>query len=127
MFENFDIATTFGAKVGFSQRFAVYVPNKDKKGDPVDQQPWVEKIMDVLSELCGGATAMPPVRGAWLNPETQSLVIEEPVLVYSFVDPETFIPGIKKLVDIVREMGQKTNQGQVAFEFDGVLYFIDFP
>lgn len=112
--------------MGYSQRFAVYVPNKDRDGASVEQEKWVNAIMQVLSDLCGGATAMPPVRGAWLNEATQTLVYEEPVLVYAYVNPEKFVAGIEKLVDTVRAMGEQTNQGQVAFEFDNVLYFIDF-
>jgi hypothetical protein len=127
MDEAIDIAAIFGAEVGFSERFAVYVPNKDRDGNSVEQGPWIERIMTILSELCGGATAMPPVRGAWLNPESKKLVFEEPVLVYAYVNPAKFVSGIKDLANIVREMGVQTNQGQVAFEFGGVLYFIDFP
>ncbi len=33
---------------------------------------------------------MPPVRGAWLNEERQDLVVEEPVLVYTFIDSDKF-------------------------------------
>lgn len=126
MEKTFDIGEAFGAEKGFSERFAVYVPNKDRDGKDVPQAQWVEAIIDILSELCGGATAMPPVRGAWLNSETKNLVVEEPVLVYAFVDPPKFVAGIQKLVDTVRAMGRETNQGQVAFEFGNVLYFINF-
>jgi hypothetical protein len=122
-----DIAAIFGAEVGFSQRFAVYVPNKDRDGNSVEQDIWVERIVTVLSELCGGATVMPPMRGAWLNPESRKLIIEEPMIVYAYVEPTKFMSRIGELVNVVHEMGIRTNQGQVAFEFDGVLYFINFP
>lgn len=124
--QSFDIAQVFGARQGFSQRWTVYVPNKDKDGESVDQDKWVKEMVSVLSNLCGGATVMPPVKGAWLNPSTGALVLEEPVLVYAFIEPVKFVSGIQKLVDTVQNMGRELNQGQVAFEFDNILYLIDF-
>ena len=56
----------------------------------MEQEKWVNKALLLLSEICGGATAMPPVRGAWLNEERQDLVVEEPVLVYTFIDSDKF-------------------------------------
>lgn len=120
-----DIAKEFGSNDSRTQRFAVYVPNKDKNGEPVQQEEWVNRALTVLSEICGGATAMPPVRGAWLNPETRQLVIEEPVLVYSFIEPGAFARRLKEVVHLVKTIGKETNQGQMAIEFDGVLYLID--
>jgi hypothetical protein len=120
-----DIAATFGANDSRTQRFAVYVPNKDKNGAPVSQEVWVNQALTLLSDICGGATAMPPVRGAWLNPDSQHLVIEEPVLVYSFIEPESFARRLNEVVTLVQTIGKETNQGQMAIEFDGVLYLID--
>ena len=72
-----DIAKTFGASEVRTQRFAIYIPNKDKNGKAIAQQRWIEAALRLLSEICGGATAMPPVRGAWLNKETDHLIIED--------------------------------------------------
>ena len=68
---------------------------------------------------------MPPVTGAWLNPESGELIIEEPVVVYSYVDGEKFMQHLDELVAFVNELGRKTNQGQIAFEFDGEFYLVD--
>ena len=68
---------------------------------------------------------MPPVTGAWLNPESGELIIEEPVIVYSYVDGERFMQHLDELGAFVQELGRKTNQGQIAFEFDGDLYLVD--
>ena len=35
------------------------------------------------------ASAMPPIHGVWLNPQTQELIIEEPVVTYSDRCPPT--------------------------------------
>lgn len=74
-----DIAGEFGAKPK-GQRFAIYVPNKNQHGEHVAQGRWVEEGLRLLASICGGASAMPPVQGAWLNPQTQELIIEEPVV-----------------------------------------------
>jgi hypothetical protein len=78
-----DIAALFEAEPIHGQRFSVYVPNKDREGAPVEQLPWVEEALALLSKIGGGATAMPPVEGAWLNPATSELIREQPVVVYT--------------------------------------------
>ena len=121
-----DIASEFGAQPK-GQRFAIYVPNKNQHGKPVAQGPWVEEGLRLLANICGGASAMPPIQGAWLNPQTQELIIEEPVVIYSYIEPETFALRLGELRDFIHRMGAETDQGQMAFEFDGEFYLIDFP
>jgi len=117
-----DIAAEFGVDRVEGQRFAIYIPDKDKDGKGIDQEKWLDRALRLLSEIGGGATAMPPVRGAWLNEETGTLIIEEPVVVYSFVKPVEFAKRLQDLNAFMNEMGRETNQGEIAFEFDGVLY-----
>lgn len=62
-----DIAALFGAEPVHGERFSIYVPNKDRNGTSFSQEPWVEEALALLSKIGGGATAMPPVEGAWLN------------------------------------------------------------
>ena len=120
-----NIAEAFGASGGREQRFAVYIPDKDKDGNPIEQAKWIEKTLRLLSEICGGATAMPPIRGAWLNKESGNLVVQEPVLVYTFIEPDEFAKRLQEVVHLVREMGKETRQGQMAIEFNQTFYLID--
>lgn len=120
-----DIADLFGATQSLADRFAIYVPNKDRDGADVDQARWIEQCLRLLSEICGGATAMPPLRGAWLNPHTQTLVLEEPVIVYAYIKPEPFARRIGELVALVNEIARETNQGQMAIEFNQTMFLID--
>ena len=46
-----NIAEAFGATEGRDQRFAIYIPNKDKRGKPVEQEKWVNKALLLLSEI----------------------------------------------------------------------------
>src|SRR5256885_13288165 len=50
----------------------------------------------LLSEINGGATAMPPVEGAWMD-EKGVIIWENPVLVYSFVRTEGFLKNLPRL------------------------------
>jgi hypothetical protein len=119
-----DIIAAFGGTNDYGQRFAIYVPNKDRDGAPVDQATWIDAALQLLTEIAGGATAMPPVTGAWRNPQTGRVVIEEPVVVYAYVKPTPFVA---RLPDMAAEqrMGRETNQGAIALEFDGNFFTVE--
>jgi hypothetical protein len=68
---------------------------------------------------------MPPVTGAWRNPTTGALIIEEPVVVYAYVKPDSFVDRLQELAAFVRRMGRETNQGVVALEFDGDFFTVE--
>lgn len=120
-----DIVAAFGAKPIHGERFAIYVPNKDKEGKSFDQKPWIEQALELLSEVGGGASAMPPLTGAWLNSETGKLIFEEPVVVYSYIRPDDFVKKLKTLVGFVKRLGRETDQGEIAIEWDGEFFTVD--
>ena len=124
--EGIDLAAALGSAGGVStQCFTVYVPNKDRKGQEIgNQRKWVLEAIRLLSRINGGATAMPPVEGGWLNEEGNEIIWENPVLVYAFIRPEPFVQGLPRLRELLHRMGRETNQGQVAYEFDGRFYRI---
>ena len=119
-----DVAGMFGAIAQHGERFAIYVPSADRNETSIDQRKWVEEALRLLSKIGGGATAMPPVDGAWLDPVTGRLIREQPIVVYSSVIPERFIEYGTELVSFVKRMGRETNQGAVAIEFDGRMYYV---
>lgn len=120
-----DLGTALGSDGGIStQCFTVYVPNKDREGNEIgNQRKWVLEAIRLLSEINGGATAMPPVEGGWLNDEGE-IIWENPVIVYSFVRPDQFLSKLPRLRAFLHRMGRETNQGEIAFEFDGRFYRI---
>lgn len=123
--DEIEIAVAFGAALLSQERFSIYIPNRDRDGKTVQQDKWVDEALKLLTRINGGATAMPPVRGAWLNKDTDKLVIEEPVVVYSFIHTVNFPDRLGEVVEFAKRLGRETNQGEVAFEFNGGFYLLD--
>jgi hypothetical protein len=120
-----DLGAALGADAGISsQCFTVYIPNKDRDGQEIgNQRKWVLEAIHLLSEINGGATAMPPVEGSWLNDQGE-IIWENPVVVYSFIRPDQFLGGLPRLREFLHRLGRETNQGEIAFEFAGRFYRI---
>jgi hypothetical protein len=120
-----DLAERMGADESAAiQRLTLYIPSRDADGNPFDAKPWVDEALILLSRIGGGATALPPVDGAWLNPETSRLVVEKVVLAYTFIDPDRFEATLDELRSFLHRLGRDTGQGEVVFEFDDRLYRI---
>ncbi len=109
--EGIDLAAAFGATDVLPQCFSIYIPNKDRVGQEIgNQRRWVLEAIQLLSEINNGATAMPPVEGAWLD-EEGDVVWEHPVVVYSFVRPEVFVANLPRIREFLHRLGRETNQG----------------
>jgi hypothetical protein len=106
------------------QVLTLYIPNKDKNNNEIgNQRKWVLEAAKLLAKLGGGVTVMPPVEGGWINGDGE-IIWEFPVIVYSFIKPEPFIKAIPELREFLHRLGRETDQGEIAFEFDGLFYRI---
>jgi hypothetical protein len=120
-----DLRTSLGASADTAiQCLTVYIPSADRNGNRFDPHPWVEEALVLLSDIGGGATVMPPVDGAWFNPDTGTLIKEKIVLAYTYVQPGRFIRSLPRLRDFLHRMGRQTSQGEVVAEFGNRLYRI---
>lgn len=112
------------AEQAVQDRITIYIPSRDRNGNPVEFESWVRQAMEILSQIGGGATRMPPAQGAWLNPETDALIVEDVTLVYSYVDGDALAARLPDLRRLLHEMGRALKQGEVVVEFNDTLYKI---
>jgi hypothetical protein len=123
--DQIDLGDAVGAEEsGSIQRLTLYIPSRDRAGVEFDPSPWVEEALRLLSRIGGGATAMPPADGSWLDPDHDTLVREKVVLAYTFIDPDQLEAMLPELRRFLHKLGRETGQGEVVCEFDGVLYKI---
>lgn len=115
----------FGAAEEATQdRITIYVPSRDRDGEKVEFEAWVGRALELLSQLGGGATRMPPAQGAWLNPETDALIVEDVTLVYAYVDGDALAARLPDIRRLMHGMGRALKQGEVIVEVNDTLYKI---
>jgi hypothetical protein len=112
------------AEEATQDRITVYIPSRDRDGKPVDFENWVVRALQLLSRVGGGATRMPPAQGAWLNPDTNAVIIEVVTLVYSYVDGDALAARLPEIRRFMHEMGRALNQGEVVVEVNESFYKI---
>jgi hypothetical protein len=112
------------AEEATQDRITVYIPSRDRDGKPVDFENWVVRALQLLSRVGGGATRMPPAQGAWLNPDTNAVIIEDVTLVYSYVDGDALAARLPEIRRFMHEMGRALNQGEVVVEVNESFYKI---
>lgn len=117
------------------QQLTLYIPNKDKIGNEIENlQDWIKEARKLLTIIGGGATALPPADGSWLSPENkiedvtdlkdEDVIWEKTTIIYTFIKADSFVNNLKPLREYLHRFGRETNQGEVVFEFDGKFYRI---
>jgi hypothetical protein len=121
-----DLAEALGAMEGTShQVLTLYIPDKDRQGSELGtQRKWVLEAAALLANIGGGVTIMPPTEGGWYDPESDVIIWERPVVVYTYIKPDLFLEHLPTLRDFLHRMGRETRQGEIAVEFDGRFYRI---
>lgn len=121
-----DLGEVLGASDATStQVLTLYIPNKDRDGKELGtQRKWVLEAARLLAALGGGVTVMPPCEGGWLNEASAEIVWETPILVYTYIKDEPFLQALPRLREFLHRLGRDTNQGEIAFELDGLFYRI---
>jgi hypothetical protein len=104
----------------------VFVPSKDRDGQPIDQDYWVDEVLTTLGRLFRGATAYPRGRGVWRDDEKGgALLREEPVIVFSYAPEGTMTAAaLGELYKTLSRLGRGARQGEVGVVIDGRYYGI---
>jgi len=104
----------------------LFVPSKDRDGNPVDQEYWVDEVLTALGRLFRGATAYPRGRGVWRDDARGGILLkEEPVIVFSYVAQEALTSAaLGELYRTLSRMGRQANQGEIGVVIDGQYYGI---
>jgi len=120
-----DLAELLGATEASVQQLTLYIPDKDKDGNQQkDLNKWIYEAQEVLTAIGGGTTSMPPADGTWLNPDSNETIREETKMIFTYIEPDRFEANLARLREFLHRFGRETNQGEVAFEFDGAFYRI---
>ncbi len=96
-------------------RLTIYVPDRDKHGNPIPPD-GVNGIVRKVASLAGGCSVS-PVKGYYINQEGQ-LIEENTLLVWTFTDDE------EKIINEFIRWGELTNQESLLVEKDGEPEFI---
>ena len=104
----------------------VFVPAKDRDGNEIDQEYWVDEMLTTLGKLFRGATAYPRGRGVWRDDERGgTLIREEPVIVFSYAaEGDLTTTALDELYRTLSRMGRESNQGEIGIVIDGKYYGI---
>lgn len=104
----------------------VFVPSRDRHGQTIDQEYWVDEVLTTLGRLFRGATAYPRGRGVWRDDARGGLLLkEEPVIVFSYVAEDALTAtALADLYRTLSRMGRQAKQGEIGVVIDGKYYGI---
>ena len=103
--------------------FSIYVPNKDRLGNLIQNyNEWLLKVKETLTTVLGGTTTI-STNGTWQGDE---IVYEDTCIVESYVmNEKSLFDNLTKIRDLLHDFGRETNQGAVAFRYNGVFFEIE--
>jgi hypothetical protein len=114
-----DIAAALGAeREASTQVLSLYIPNKNRRGRPINTRPWIREAQDILTRIGEGYTTTPPHDGGW-EAKGGKVQREKTVIVYTYIKPDRFIANLPALRDFLHRFGRDTDQEVVVAEISG--------
>ena len=108
-----------------NRRLTLYLPDKDRNGNPVYRhEDWLNEACLLLVGICGGATKNPPSTGYWHNKASGKIITETTHTVASFVGEADLASNVSALLEFLARFATETNQDSIAIEYDGAMHFL---
>ena len=121
-------AQQLGAAKAESTLLVLFIPSVDCDSQPIDQATWVQRALQTLGELFGGATAFPQGQGVWRDDaQGGRLVFDEPVVINRYTSETLLEAQAPKLRQFLVDMGEQTRQGAVGLVIDRDYLELSFP
>jgi hypothetical protein len=121
-------AQQLGAAKAESTLLVLFIPSVDRDSQPIDQGTWVQRALQTLGELFGGATAFPQGQGVWRDDaQGGRLVFDEPVVINCYTSETLLEAQAPRLRQFLVDMGEQTRQGAVGLVIDRDYLEISFP
>jgi hypothetical protein len=104
-------------------KVAITVPGTSNVTEPNPelQRQWVNRVIERLSRLFGGATALPGI-GGYVS-DTAGLITENVWVVHAFTDAAGLKKNRPEVLALANELCAAMDQECVAVEFNGKLFF----
>lgn len=99
----------------------IYIPDKDKVGEPINQAVWVNKFTQLLAHLFGGVTVSPKQMGVWENTQNGLTIKERTVTISSFVEPTDMLKHADLIKVYIHKFRSEEKQEYVMVRFNGVV------
>lgn len=114
-----DLKEALGAtEAATADRFAIYLPDRDSEGEPIEIDAWIETALTIMTEINGGSTRLAPSIGMYNN--NGKIIRENTTVVYSFIrDADNFIANLPRIKKFLHTFGYETRQQEVMVEFSG--------
>jgi hypothetical protein len=104
----------------------LFVPSKNRDEQPIDQDGWVDEVLQTLGQQFRGSTAYPRGRGVWRDDARGGVLLaEHPVIVFSYAaTDDVTLEALTALYQTLSRIGRETNQGEVGVVIDAKYYGI---
>jgi len=123
-----DFAGALGASKAASTLLVLFIPSRDRRGEAIDQEHWVDESLNVLGTLFGGATAFPQGKGVWRDDaQGGKLLFDEPVVIQWYTSEQVIERQAANLRKFLHRMGREAKQGAIGLVIDRDYLEIGFP
>lgn len=114
-----DLAAALGAEQEAStQVLSLYLPNKGRRGRPINTTRWIREAQEILTRIGEGYTTTPPHDGGWESQDGR-VRREKAVIVYTYIKPDRFLAHVAALREFLHRFGRETSQEVVVVELSG--------